>query len=60
MLPFLGGFEKVKVFLFIGLITLASLAFLGTKRVTDKHLSIMSLFLVWTVISYLINQDMNP
>lgn len=58
--PQLVGFEKVKVLFFLGLITLATVLFLGTKRLTDKHLMLLSVFFGWTLISYRINQDLNP
>lgn len=54
------GFEKVKVLFFLGLVTLASIFFFGTKRLTNRHLILLSIFFGWTLISYRINQDLNP
>jgi hypothetical protein len=56
----LNGFEKIKVFFFLGLITLTIFFFLGTKRLTDKHLIILGVFLLWAAVSFLVNQDINP
>jgi len=58
--PILGGFEKVKVLFFIILILLATIAFLGTKKITNKHLMLLGIFLGWSLFSYLVNQDINP
>ncbi len=58
--PQLGGFEKVKILFFLGFITLATLFFLGTRRLTKNHLILISLFFGWSIISYIVNQDINP
>jgi len=55
-----AGFEKIKVFFFVGLVTLATIFFLWSQRGTKKHLVILSLFMVWTLFSYLINSEINP
>jgi hypothetical protein len=60
IVPFLGGFEKVKVLFFFGFITLATLFFLGSKKMTNHHLIILGAFLVWTAFSYAVNSDINP
>lgn len=60
IMPFLSGFEKVKVFFFLGLTTLAALFFLVSKKLTNNYLKILGVFLVWTVVSYTINRNTNP
>lgn len=39
---------------------LATLFFLGSMRGTKKHLVILSVFMVWTFFSYMINSEVNP
>lgn len=60
ILPQLGGFERVKILFFLGLITFGAIFFLGTQRITKNHLILISIFFGWSILSYLVNQDINP
>lgn len=50
----------MKAFFFIILTILGCITFLGTKRLTHKHLLLLGIFLLWTLFSYIVNQDVNP
>lgn len=60
ILPFLSGFEKVKILFFIAIITLATIAFLGTGKWKKKHTVWLGIFVLWTLISYFVNAEINP
>ncbi len=73
--PQLGGFEKVKVLFFLWLLPLAVLFFLAIlitntleqfrdskkmKLFFFPKYKLIGIFIIWSILSYIVNQDINP